>query len=81
VNFRAVLQEIISKLAYTVTPAKAEVQNPTEKLDSGFRRNDDQRRLRHFEMVSKSWLLARCASVPLCPGPSARKGGCDYTDK
>jgi hypothetical protein len=46
------LLETISKLAYTVTPAKAGVQNPGKNLDSGFRRNDDQRRLSHFEIVS-----------------------------
>jgi hypothetical protein len=44
--------ETISKLAYTVTPAKAGVQNPAKNLGSGFRRNDDQRCLSHFEIVS-----------------------------
>ncbi len=44
--------ETISKITYTVTPAKAGVQNPSKDLDSGFRRNDDQGRLGHFEIVS-----------------------------
>jgi len=46
-------EETISKLAYTVSPAKTWVQKPAKNLDSGIRRNDDQRRLSHFEMISK----------------------------
>ncbi len=44
--------ESISELTYFVTPAKAGIQNSYESLDSGFRRNDVQRPLCHFEMVS-----------------------------
>ena len=51
---RARRLETISKLAYTVTPAKAGVQNSSKKLDSGFRRNDDQRHLSPFEIASSS---------------------------
>jgi hypothetical protein len=32
--------EPIAKPAYSVTPAKAGVQNALKRLDSGFRRND-----------------------------------------
>ena len=46
------LLETISRFAYTVTPAKAGVQNSAKNLDSGFRRNDTQRRLSHLGRVS-----------------------------
>jgi hypothetical protein len=44
--------ETIFELAHTVTPAYAGVQNSYTNLDSGFRRNDVQRPLCHFEIVS-----------------------------
>jgi len=44
--------EAISKFLFTVTPAKAGVQESLKVLDSGFRRNDARRRLVHFEIVS-----------------------------
>ena len=54
-----------------VTPAKAGVQNPAKNLDSGFRRNEDQRHLSHFEIVS-SWtprqVMRPGDRLPLAPG-------------
>ena len=42
--------EAISKFLFTVTPAKAGVQESLEVLDSGFCRNDARRGLMHFEI-------------------------------
>jgi hypothetical protein len=49
--------ETISKLACAVTPAQAGVQKSAKTLlDSGFRRNDDQRRSGYFE-IGSCWFI------------------------
>jgi hypothetical protein len=42
----------LSKLAYPVNPVEAGVQNPSENLDCGFRRNDDQAHFDDFEVIT-----------------------------
>ena len=64
-------KETIPKLAYTVTPAQAGVQAPSNNLDSGFRRNDDRRRLNHFQIgfwstepvIARRGIPARASSL------------------
>ena len=57
----------ISRLFYADTPAKAEIQNPPKNLDSSFRRNDDPRPSKHFEIVTWMSPLLRSCSVQLEP--------------